>query len=171
MGVVGIARIAKAWPPRFDFGEEGRPSHEFLYFPYLFYHGCFVGDCSKFCVKNEIHCIIMARAAYKSAKRWRKWRPATVSLEPRPYRVAAFPAHVRTRACSMHSAAPGAGPAETRSAGRRSTTTGTETGEEKSRISSSGSTAHNINSPAFSSTLCNSCAGKGHITVANSSST
>ena len=46
-----------------------------------------------------------------------------------------------------------------------------KTGEEKSRISSSGGTAHNINSPAFSSTLCNSCAGKGHISVANSSST
>ena len=37
MGVVGIARIPKAWPPRFDFGEEGRPSHDFSYFsiPFL----------------------------------------------------------------------------------------------------------------------------------------
>ena len=30
------------------------------------------------------------------------WRPATVSLEPRPYRVAAFPAHERTRTYSKH---------------------------------------------------------------------
>ena len=35
-----------------------------------------------------------------------KWRPATVSLEPRPYRVAAFPAHdrERTRSASMQHA-------------------------------------------------------------------
>ena len=52
MGVVGIARIPKAWSPRFDFGEEGRSSHDFSYFPYLFYHGFFAGDCSKFCVKK-----------------------------------------------------------------------------------------------------------------------
>ena len=34
---VGIARISKAWPPRFDFGEEGRPSHDFSDFfqPFL----------------------------------------------------------------------------------------------------------------------------------------
>ena len=37
IGVVDIARIPKAWPPQFDFGEEGRPSHDFSYFsiPFL----------------------------------------------------------------------------------------------------------------------------------------
>ena len=24
----------------------------FIFFPYLFYHGFFIGDCSKFCVKK-----------------------------------------------------------------------------------------------------------------------
>ena len=37
MGVVDIARIPKAWPPRFDFGEEGRPSHDFSYFFHTFF--------------------------------------------------------------------------------------------------------------------------------------
>ena len=52
MGVVGIAGIPKAWPPRFDFGEEGRPSHNFSYFLHIFLPSVFMGDCSKFCVKN-----------------------------------------------------------------------------------------------------------------------
>ena len=36
----------------FWFWEEGRPSHEFSYFPYLFYHRFLVSNCSKFCVKQ-----------------------------------------------------------------------------------------------------------------------
>ena len=54
------ARIPKAWPPRFDFGEEGslgRPSHDFSYFsipflPWVFHRRLFKALRKK----NEIHC-------------------------------------------------------------------------------------------------------------------
>ena len=57
-GVVDIARIPKAWPPRFDFGEEGRPSHDFSYFsipslPWVFHRQLF----KVLRKKNEIHCM------------------------------------------------------------------------------------------------------------------
>ena len=48
MGVVDIARIPKAWPSRFDFGEEGITWFSDFFIP--FYHEFFEGDCSKFCV-------------------------------------------------------------------------------------------------------------------------
>ena len=59
MGVVDIARITKAWPPRFDFGEDGRPSHDFSYFsipflPWVFHRRLF----KVLRKKNEIHCIV-----------------------------------------------------------------------------------------------------------------
>ena len=57
MGVVDIARIPKAWPPRFDFGEEGRPSHDFSYFFHTFLPRVFHRRLFKVLrKKNEIHC-------------------------------------------------------------------------------------------------------------------
>ena len=52
LGEGGYGRIPKGFCPLFDFGEEGRPSHDFSYFPYLFYHRFLVSNCSKFCVKR-----------------------------------------------------------------------------------------------------------------------
>ena len=70
--------------------------------------------------ERSLELAIMTRSADKSAKRW-KWRPATVSLEPRLYRVAAFPAHVDSSmrsACSARGRAHAHGRgAEMRSAG------------------------------------------------------
>ena len=55
-------RIPKGLCPLFDFGEEGRPSNDFPYFPYLFNHRFLVSNCSKFCVKMDgIHCIAHER--------------------------------------------------------------------------------------------------------------
>ena len=57
-GVVDIARIPKAWPPRFDFGEEGRPSHDFSYFSIPFLPRVFHRRLFKVLrKKNEIHCM------------------------------------------------------------------------------------------------------------------
>ena len=57
MGVVDIARIPKAWPPRFDFGEEGIPSHDFSYFSIPFLPWVFHKQLFKVLrKKNEIHC-------------------------------------------------------------------------------------------------------------------
>ena len=58
-GVVDTGRIPKALPPCFDFGEEGRPSHDFSYFfhtflPWVFRRRLFKVLRKK---KNEIHCM------------------------------------------------------------------------------------------------------------------
>ena len=52
----GYARIPKAWPSRFDFGEEGRPSHDFSYFSMPFLPWVFQRRLFKVLrKKNEIH--------------------------------------------------------------------------------------------------------------------
>ena len=35
----------------------------FHIFPYLFYHGIFIGDCSKFCVKKMKSTVVIAYSA------------------------------------------------------------------------------------------------------------
>ena len=53
MGEGDYGRIPKGFCPLFDFGEEGRPSHDFSYFFHIFfYHRFLVSNCSKFCVKQ-----------------------------------------------------------------------------------------------------------------------
>ena len=53
MGDGDYGRIPKGFCPLFDFGEEGRPSHDFSYFFHIFFTiGFLVSNCSKFCVKQ-----------------------------------------------------------------------------------------------------------------------
>ena len=54
MGEDDFGRFPKVFSPLFDFGEEGRPSHDFsCFFPYLFYHRFLVSNCSEFCVNSN----------------------------------------------------------------------------------------------------------------------
>ena len=71
MGVVDTGRILKGLSPRFGFGEEGRPSHDFSHFSIPFYHGIFIGGCSKFCIKkNPLQSLTLRiRFAQKRAKK------------------------------------------------------------------------------------------------------
>ena len=54
MGEGDYGRIPKGFCPLFDFGEEGKPSHDFSYFFHIFfYHMFLVSNCSLFfCVKQ-----------------------------------------------------------------------------------------------------------------------
>ena len=45
----------------------------FHIFPYLFYHGFFVGDCSKFCVKKMKSTVVTSRKVCMTKNKENTW--------------------------------------------------------------------------------------------------